>query len=119
MEVCRICHKPGAHPPLGRVVPAGRGWGIQRWWDEHPLVESLASKGEAYKLLYALRHGWSAVTVTFVTGATLTMHLQEFWRRSVVRDRRPPLIIKSRKGASANAQASPHPRILDPRSHRS
>ena len=106
IEVCRICHRPGVHRRPGRVVAAGSGWGIQRWQDSAPLFENLGSKSEAYKLLYAMQHGWAAVTVRFVNGSTQTFNLQEFWSRAVQRDPRPPLVIHPRKGASANAPHS-------------
>lgn len=65
----------------GRVEMGQYGWGVRLWHDADPIITNLASKSEAFKLLYALRYGWSSVTLKWFSGHTMRVNLQPYWHR--------------------------------------
>jgi hypothetical protein len=68
-HVAALC--PYCNPALGgRRAPAGKvrelpdGYAVFRWGEPDPIVSGLATSGEGYKVLWALKHRRGGVTVT-------------------------------------------------------
>lgn len=102
VEWCAYCKRAVYHPQPGRVIVGDHGYAILRWNAEAPLYDGIPEKRAAYRLLFALRHGWSSVRMPTRNGGTRIVNLQEYWSQTPVKviDTRPPLIIRR---ASANA----------------
>lgn len=73
-HVCSICFI--SRRPVGRPVEEGHGWSVYRWYRIDPVASGLRTKGEAMKLLWALKHQWSSVRVVFWNGRVSKLDLR-------------------------------------------
>lgn len=65
-HTCSICAK--SRRPVGKAKNEPGGWAVYRWSQPDPLLSGLATRGEAMKVLWALKHHWSSITVKFLRG---------------------------------------------------
>jgi hypothetical protein len=70
---CFYCRR--TRRPVGKAVQLRDGWAVQRFFDRDPYVSGLATKGEVFKVLFALKHKWRSVTVNFMSGRTRSIEL--------------------------------------------
>lgn len=96
-DICPKCKRPGVHRLQGFVRPdTSGGFEVVRFGHDESFYGRLASKREAFKLLWALTHGWSHVTVAFVSGVSRTINLQQYWSRAVHHEKPFQVVVKRR-----------------------
>lgn len=72
---CAICQI--SRRPVGKSVQEPGGWAVYRWSQPDSFLSGLATRGEAMKVLWALKHRWSSITVRFLKGHEQRIDLTE------------------------------------------
>jgi len=72
---CAICAQ--SRRPVGLPRQESDGWAVYRWNQPASFVSGLATKRDAFRLLWALKHRWQSCYITFRNGRTVKLSLTE------------------------------------------